>query len=217
MPPASLLAVEGLLGPVALDDDEPDVLDPLEGGVPPAAGEALPAPADGAAAVGGTGVDDAGRRRRGTRGIAWEWTTPQDVVAARTVPAAAASVKVHAGAHDAGRCPGTRPSRRRRRWPTRCRRRPRWDPARRHARGDRPDRVARPHDHGAGVPAGGVRLARVPERGRAPTVQDEAATADRVVRRRRTRVRLMPTWCPNACSVSRPESNICLHPPEPWC
>ena len=85
-------------------------------------------------------------------------------------------------------------------------------------RGDRPQRVARLRTTTVRVAAGApcVRL-RADRSARRDRADQHVATATRrarprSVRRRRTRVRLMATCCPNACSVSRAASNICLHP-----
>src|SRR6476646_9419917 len=102
-PGRELLAVEGLGGAVALRDDEPHLLDPLEGREPASTGCALATPTDGAATVGRTRVDHAvvvGLAPRAAHGYG-----PQDVVAARTVPAAGWVVNRQAGMTRT--CPGT--------------------------------------------------------------------------------------------------------------
>ena len=53
---------------------------------------------------------------------------------------------------------------------------------------------------------------RVARRARTRWQRARPTTSARVTRRRRTYVRCMSTRCPNACSESRVDSNICLHP-----
>src|SRR5262245_56926494 len=78
-----LVAVPGLAGPVALDQDQTDILDALVGGEPPAACAAVAPPPDSLAGVGRAGIHHAVVVDT-TPGAAHR-QEPQDVVAARTL------------------------------------------------------------------------------------------------------------------------------------
>src|SRR5207247_3919432 len=211
-PGRQLLAVERLGAPIALGDDQPHLFDPLEGGEPASASRALATPADRAATVGRTRVDHTvvvGLAPRAAHGYG-----PQDVVAARTVPAAWGAVNRQAGMTRT--CPGTSVPASTWfastiAWTTR--------------RGSVPGAWLTAMLHKVSPAWTTYRSATSARRDERPVTAADTAGTDTqsasassalaTMRRRRRWLRLTCRLCPNVRSVARPESNICLCPSRP--
>ena len=127
------------------------------------------------------------------------------------------------GAGTTRRCPGTRPAASMPLADTMPSATARGSEPGANARGDRPDGVARPHHDGAGVPEPVASAWNACPRGPSTTVRTTAATADKAVRRRRTRVRVMqrhgartPVRCqhPNRTYVCNPPSLVLASRPS---
>ena len=220
-----LLPIERLLRAVALDDHETHLLDALEGRVPAPARAALAPSTDGHAAFGGPGVDDAVVVRIAPRAshrdrchkMLWRRERYRRPTSASTRGTTGHDERLMmaTGSPGSARHRGRRPRPRSRRSISTTTARGR---VRRDHRGDRPQRVAGSTTYvreGDGVSASATPSARADRARRAPSRgrRRPASTA----RRRRTYVRCMDPWWPNACSMSSVDSEHMFAPLRVGC